>query len=391
MGATLAFDPFSQEAHDDPYPMYARLRAFGRPVFDEQLEMWAVSTHDDVVGVVRDWASFSSAQGEDIDDSATLFPRGNLLEHDPPDHRFLRGIIQGRFSPKAICARLEPDVRAEVGRIVALLTELERVDVAAELAWSVPVSVVMGFLGLPQSDRAQLMQWEMQFQERVPGDAAPPAIASAAAGELAAYFADVIDDRRRSPREDLLTFIAQAESDGTSIGDAAVGMAHVIFAAAIDTTASFLTNTLYLLDEHRDQRRWLLDHMELLEPALEECLRYESPVQNAKRTLTQAVELNGASMPEGATVAVLFGSANRDERRYDAADRFDLQRTPLRNLAFGEGIHHCLGAPLARMEGRVALEAILRAMPDYELAEAPERFSSHVLRGFSRLVIAPRG
>ena len=180
----------------------------------------------------------------------------------------------------------------------------------------------------------------------------------AAAGHISEYFAAVIEDRRRSPREDLLTFIANGGADGAPIGDAAVGMAHVIFAAAIDTTACFLNNTVYLLDRHRDQRRWLLENLDSLEPALEECLRFESPVQNAKRTVTKAVELNGSSMPQGATVAVLFGSANRDEHRYEEADRFDLQRPQQRTLVFGEGIHHCLGAPLARMEGRIAIGAL---------------------------------
>ncbi|MFZ2049502.1 MAG: cytochrome P450 [Solirubrobacteraceae bacterium] len=388
---TLAFDPFSLQAHEDPYPMYAKLRALGRPAFDEQLGMWTVATHADVIDVLRDWETFSSAQGEDIDDSASYFPPGNLLEHDPPDHRFLRSVIQGPFSPKAIRARLEPYVQAEADRLVAQMAALERADFAMEFAWSLPTSVVMEFLGLPREDREQLTRWQMQFMERVPGDRRPPSSAMAAAGHLAEYFAAVIDDRRRSPREDLLTFIANGEAGGAPIGDAAVGMAHVIFAAAIDTTASFLNNTVYLLDRHRDQRRWLLENPDSLEPALEECLRFESPVQNAKRTVTKAVELNGSSMPQGATVAVLFGSANRDEHRYEEADRFDLQRPQQRTLAFGEGIHHCLGAPLARMEGRVAIGALLRVMPDYELAETPERFRSHVVRGFSRLVIAPAG
>lgn len=387
----LAFDPFSLQAHEDPYPMYERLRALGRPAFDEQLGMWSVATHADVIGVLRDWESFSSAQGEDIDDSASYFPPGNLLEHDPPDHRFLRGIIQGPFSPKTIRARLEPFIQAEVDRLVAQMAMHEQADFAMQFAWSLPTSVVMEFLGLPREDRERLTHWQMEFMQRVPGDRQPPASAMAAAGHLSEYFAAVIEDRRRSPREDLLTFIAKGEAEGVPIGDAAVGMAHVIFAAAIDTTASFLTNTVYLLDRHRDQRRWLLEHLDALEPALEECLRFESPVQNAKRTVTKAVELNGASMPEGAKVAVLFGSANRDRHRYEDADRFDLQRQPQRTLAFGEGIHHCLGAPLARMEGRIAIGAVLNAMPNYELAEMPERFRSHVVRGFSRLVIAPEG
>ncbi len=386
----IAFDPFSREAHEDPYPMYARLRAHGQPVFDEQRGMWAVATHDDVSAVLRDWSSFSSAYGEDIDDTSAHFPRGNLLEHDPPDHRLLRGIIQGTFSPKALRARLEPVVHAEAERIVERLSAGGPVDVASELAWPLPVSVVMEFLGLPRRDRDQLVRWQLQFMERVPGDPAVPPSARAAAEQLAAYFAEVIADRRRTPREDLLTFIAQAQADGESIGDAAVGMAHVIFAAAIDTTATFVTNTLQLLDEHRDQRRWLLEHIEALEPALEECLRFESPIQSARRTAVCDVELNGASIPRGAVLALLFGSANRDERRYDDAERFDLTRPAQRTLAFGEGIHHCLGAPLARMEGRIAIEAILRAMPAYEVAEEPVRFRNHVLRGFERLVLDPR-
>ncbi|MBS1883329.1 MAG: cytochrome P450 [Actinobacteria bacterium] len=388
---TATFDPFSQAAHDDPYAMYAELRAAGGPVYDEARQMWALSRYADIQAALRDWSSFSSTGGEDIDDTVHLVRPGNLLEHDPPEHRILRGSVQGRFNPKTIRTAIGPFVEGQVEEMVAQMLEEDTVDAAEVLGWALPVGVVMELLGLPLADREFLVDRQKAFIERVPGDPAPPEEARIAATALDRYFADVIEGRRRAPREDLLSFLAAAEFTGTAEVDHAVGMAHVIFAAAVDTTACFLMNTMYLLGSHPDQRDWALDHMDELDQVLEESLRFESPVQNAKRTTTEEIVVGEARIPEGEAVALLFGSANRDEARYAAADRFDVRREPLRNLAFGDGIHHCLGAPLARLEGRIVIEAILQAMPDYAVVEEPERFHSHVIRGLSRLLIAPRG
>jgi hypothetical protein len=384
------FDPFSQEAHEDPYPLYANLRAIGHPTFNQRRHLWIVATHDDVIAVLRDWRVFSSAQGEDIYDSASEFGAGNLLVSDPPDHRVLRGIVQGSFSPAAIRDRLEDFVRREVNQLVGALLGHDEVDAATDLAWALPTAVVMEWLELPRSDQTQLAQWQRQFMERILGNTKLSERAEAAAAALADYFTAVIADRRKSPRDDLLSFLARATSQGQSIGDSAVALAHMIFGTAIDTTASLVTNALYLLDRHRDERSWLLAHINQLDSALEEILRFESPVQNAKRTTTEEVVLNEIAIAKGSRVAVLFGSANRDETRYHLADHFNLQRQPQRNVAFGDGIHHCLGAPLARLEARVALQAVLRAMPRYEIVHAPERFHNHIVRGYSRLVIAPQ-
>jgi cytochrome P450 len=379
------YSPFSPEVQADPYPVYRRLRD-DFPIYrNAELEFWAISRYDDVVAVSRDWRTYSSAAGVDIDDTGGEFGDGNFLEEDPPLHDLLRGVVRTEFIPKNLRAALTPFVRQEVERIVADLKSRPAVDFARELAWQLPVVVVSRLMGFPAGDRDQLLAWEEAFALRVPTLGQLPPFAVRAGAALRSYFAGLIETRRTQPQGDLLTSIATAAPDGEDIGDSALGMVFILFVAAIETTASLITQSLRLLAEHPEQREWLSENLGAIPEAVEEVLRFEAPVQNIKRTTVSAAELLGEQIPAQSTVLLLTGSANRDERRFPDPDRFDISREPKRHLAFGEGIHHCIGAPLARLEGQIVIETILAEMPDYSLIGTPTRLPNNIVRGYTSL------
>jgi cytochrome P450 len=381
----MEYDPFSHDTMVDPYPVYRHLRDHAPLYRNERLDFWAVSRYDDVVAVSRDWKTFSSSFGVDIDDTGGEFGHGNFLEEDPPLHDLLRAVVRTEFIPKNLRAALEPFVRSQVERIVGDLKTRPAVDFGRELAWELPVLVVSRLVGFPPEDRERLRQWEERFALRVPTLPVLPPFAIEAGTALRTYFAELVEERRREPHDDLLTKIAQAEVDGAPIGSGALGMVFILFVAAIETTASLVTQSLRLLALHPEQREWLRDDLSAVPQAVEEVLRYEAPVQNIKRTTLSDTELLGEDIPEGSTVLMLAGSANRDERRFPRPDDFDVRREPKRHLAFGEGIHHCIGAPLARLEGQIVLETILSEMPDYDLVGTPQQLPNHIVRGYVSL------
>lgn len=381
----VEYNPFSAEVQADPYPVYRYLRDHAPLYRHEELAFWAVSRYEDVVAVSRDWSTFSSSYGVDIDDTGGEFGQGNFLEEDPPLHDLLRAVVRTEFIPKNLRAALEPFVRQEVEGIVGDLRSRPAVDFARELAWELPIRVVSRLMGFPEEDRERLRQWEETFALRIPTLAQLPPFATKAGAALRSYFASLIEARRATPQEDLLTKIATAEIDGAEIGNGALGMVFILFVAAIETSASLITQSLRLLALHPDQREWLADNASRVPDAVEEVLRYEAPVQNIKRTTLSDTDLLGETIPKGSTVLMLTGSANRDERRFPQPDVFDVQREPQRHLAFGEGIHHCIGAPLARLEGQVVIETVLAEMPGYALVGAPVRLPSNIVRGYVSL------
>jgi cytochrome P450 len=385
----VEYDPFSPEIQADPYPVYRHLRDHAPLYRNERLDFWAVSRYDDVVAVARDWKTYSSSFGVDIDNTGGEFGHGNFLEEDPPLHDQLRAVVRTEFIPKNLKAALEPVVRSEVERMVGDLKTRPAVDFGRELAWELPVLVVSRLMGFPLEDRDRLRQWEETFALRIPTLPVLPPFATRAGATLRRYFADLIDSRRRDPRDDLLTKIAEAEVGGADIGSGALGMVFILFVAAIETTASLITQSLRLLALHTEQREWLRDNPSAVPQAVEEVLRYEAPVQNVKRTTLSDTELLGEALPKGSTVLILTGSANRDERRFPRPDEFDVRREPKRHMAFGEGIHHCIGAPLARLEGQVVLETVLSEMPDYDLVGTAQRLPNNIVRGYLSLPARP--
>lgn len=382
----MDFDPFSAEMREDPYPAYRWLRDQAPVYHSKTRGFWALSRYEEISTALRSTRQLSTAAaGEDIDDTGSLIPAGNFLEADPPLHTALRSIVSSFFAPRDLRRRLRPVVEREVDALVAELAAEEAPDLASQFAWRLPISVVAHMLGLEMNDRARLRHLIDILQRKEAGQATVDDVARGAAAELADYFAGVVEDRRKNPRDDVLTMVSNALVDGRPIGSRAVGMSMLLFVAATDTAACLITNGLNLLRNHPDQRAWLASHPSAIEGAVEEILRYESPVQNAKRTVVEEIVLNGVTIPEGAPLFLFFGSANRDETRVAASEVFDVTRQPAPHLAFGAGIHRCIGAPIARLEGQLAINAILKRWPNYEVRGSPTRIDSNVIRGLTEL------
>jgi cytochrome P450 len=386
---SFAFDPFSREARENPYPAYRHM------LDDEALRLYrndesgfvAVTRYDDVIGVLRDWATFTSAQGVEIDESSSEFGEGVFLQEDPPLHTHLRSVVHPDFSPKEIRQQFESRVRAQANSFLDELADSGHPDFGDHVTWRLPTFTVSELLGLPADDLKWLIEVEERFQRRVIGQVTPPEDAAEASQELCDYFSVHLQESRRRPREGLLSKIANATMNGEPIGEAALGLSLIVFTAATDTTSCLLSNALYHLEAHPEQREWLCSNLDHIPAAIEEVLRFDSPLQVTKRVTAVGTSLAGVDVPAGADVFILYGAANRDQRRFEDPDSFNIQRGAKRNIAFGEGIHHCIGAPLARLEARVLLECVLTRLPDYSLGEGATRFESHMMRGFRRLPV----
>jgi cytochrome P450 len=377
------FDPFGPEAREDPYPAYRRM------LEDETLRFYrndergfvAVTRYDDAVEVLRDWSTFTSSRGVDIDESSYYFGEGVFLQEDPPVHKLLRNVVHADFSPKSIRSLLEGPITAEAEGLLDRLADADEPDFGRELTWRLPTRAIGILLGLPQDDLEWLIDVELRYQRRIIGQVAVPDDAIRASEQLHDYFSALIQERRSHQSEGLVSRIANASVGGQPIGDAAIGMSLIIFAAAIDTTACLLGNALCLLEAHPEQRRWLRNNRQHIPEAVEEVLRFESPLQVTKRVAVTDTLLAGTEIPADTDVYIFYGAANRDQRRFEDPDHFDIRREARRNLAFAEGIHHCIGAPIARMEAIIVLELVLKRMPGYSLLPGSTRFESHMMRG----------
>jgi cytochrome P450 len=381
---SVAFDPLVQ---DEPYAAYRELRR-SLPVYrNEARGFWALSRFEDVQRAAREWTAYSSADGVNLDDTLSLTGPGNFISADPPGHDRLRRVVRGRFTPAAVNA-MEAAVHGDVQAALATARADGGFDAADALAWTIPVRTVSRLLGLPVQDERLLKGWLRAVIHREADSDRLPDSARAAAGELRAYLIGHVAERRRTPGDDLLSDIVAGQARG-EIDEAEIpGMCILLYIAGTETVADFIGNALVALAEHAEQRALLAGEPDRATAAVEELLRYESPVQYQVRTATADTALHGVTIAAGDRVALLWGAANRDERRWERADELDVTREPKRNLAFGEGIHHCLGAPLARLQGRIVLQETLAALPHYRLDGPVERIATHNTRGVARLPLA---
>jgi cytochrome P450 len=385
----VKYDPFTQQMLDDPYPTYQAMLERAPVLKNEERGFWTLCRFDDVQAAARTWQTFSSDEGVDLDYMAKLMcGPGDFLDYDPPRHGQLRDIIKRRFTPKAF-EQLTPKIQVIVDELLDELVERGGGDIVADLAGPIPIRVVTALLGFPQEDLPKLTDLQMKSITRTPGELRLPKVALDATAELRDYFADAAALRRRNPTDDVITdMVTRKAGDRYMTEPEIIGMCFLLWIAGFDTTRSLIENGLQRLDEFPDQRAILVREPERMREAVEELLRFESPVQNAARTTQTEVTMHDVTIPAGARIALLFGAANRDPRRWENPDKLDFTRESKRNLAFGEGIHHCLGAPLARLEGRIALKAFLERVPEYQIEYPLERIPIQNLRLFKRLPIS---
>jgi cytochrome P450/ferredoxin-NADP reductase len=396
--AALDYDPFRPDFYtSDPFGVYRRLRDEAPVAYDERRGWWVLTRFEDVRAAALDADTFRSFEGMDIDDSRLeQVPPGSIGSMDNPRHDQVRSVVQPYFLPRRI-AELEDGIRAVVRDLVASWRDRgaggrATVDIAQELAWPMPFDVFFHLMGLPsrhaedpveRARREQLEHWTHELKDRVPGTPHLTPVARAATAAVQQYFIDLLEDRRRRAREDLVTRFVQAEIDGVPFVDAQVtpssevsGLMMILFLGGVESTAG-LTGTLFrMLAENPDQRALLQADPSLIPAAVEEAMRLITPLQLTARTTSREVTLHGVTIPAGGRVVLVMGAANRDERQFPDPDRFDLTRPRGRHLGFGEGVHGCLGAPLARLEARIALEEALPVLGDYELAGPPTFYPS---------------
>lgn len=384
--ATLSkprYDPYSAVTIADPYPIYERLRESHPLYHNEQLGFYALSRYADIVEYGRDWQTFSYAHGADIDDTGDAFGPGNFLELDPPAHTTLRNIVRKAFSPKALTAWLEEIVEHEANELLGALIARGEGDFGTQVAWALPMRVASKLIGFPREDLSMLEALEQDFAHRKLGERTVPPAAAAASNQLRSYFADLIAaTKARRSSDGLIAMIADAE-----IGiEKGASMAFLLWAASVETTACMLTNGAVLLDLHPDQRELLSRDSMAIPAAVEEILRFEAPLQVMRRTTTRPVEIYDCAIPTGSSIFTVYGAANRDKRKFPDADRFDVTREPQRHLAFGDGIHHCLGAPLARLEGRIVFRTLIEQSPRYAVRhDGLRRLEHYIVRGYTHV------
>jgi cytochrome P450 len=376
---------------DDPYPIYRRLRDEAPLHHDVQSDLWVLTRFDDVQAAAKDWETFSSTvggRGNDVDDTFELFlPAGDLAGVDPPVHTRLRGALRLAFSPSALRTRFEPIVRRKAVQLIEAFGEGGRADFARDLARPLPATTMFSWFGFPESDHPQLLGWFGEMLERDPGEPALPDRALAGRDRMRAYMQAAAADRRRSPNEDLMSFLVEAVEAGQISADELTGGAMLLFVAGITTTSGLISNSLLHLDRFPDQRDRIRDDPSILPAAIEELLRYDAPIQALARTATKDIEAHGRVIPEGARVALVWASANRDERRWADPDRLDIDREPQRHVSFGDGIHHCLGAPLARMEARIVFEELFARIPEYSVCGPIVRIKTPTDRALESLPV----
>lgn len=382
------YDPLTHTCAEDPYPIYRRLRDEFPLYRNEERDCWVLSRFDDVRAASRDFKRFSSEGGVELGLPAHILGIGDFIESDPPRHDRMRRVVHEHFNPKRI-SMLEQEIRERVERLVAPMLERGSGDMMRELAVPLPMLTILRFLGFPESDTEMVRGWLTDWSERLPGTDELPPVVIETNQRLVEYLGAVTDEYRHNPREDVLTAVALAAADGRLAEEEVSGICLELLIAGWGTTTGLLSNAFYLLAQHADQRTILAADTAAIPAGVEEILRFEAPVQNLMRTTTEDIEMYDTVIPRGGRVILLYAAANRDDRRWDDPDRFDVTRPPRRNLAFGEGIHHCLGAPLARLEARIALEVVLARAPTYTLTSSCERTqSSGVVRKFEQLPVA---
>ncbi len=394
------YDPRDPETRADPFPLYRRLRERDPVHWSEPLKGWVLTRYADVRAVLND-GDFSADRITPFADHLTAGKQAALARFgralgrwavflDPPDHTRIRGTMNRAFTARAV-DRMAPAVAGIVEGLLDRVAPAGDMDVIADFAYPLPVAVIGHMLGVPQTDLWRLKKWSDELATVVGTAQNTPDKHERAARswrEMSAYFADLIADRRRNPGDDVLSDLIAARDEGALDDQELLSNAILLLFAGHETTTNLIGNGLLALLRHPEALAALRRDPGLVDSAVEELLRYDGPAQAVTRIARVDKTLGDRRIRAGDRVFVMINAANRDPAEFESPDRLDLARRPNRHLAFGYGIHFCLGAPLARLEARTALSALLRRMPDLALAaERPEWIDSLVFRGLRALPV----
>lgn len=381
----MAADPdvFSFEFREDPYPFYRALRET-RPVYREpRYGGFLLTRFDDVLEALLDPATFSSAHGPGPMPSSSLSSTAALPATDPPHHDQLRTLVSRGFTPRRV-AESEPRIEALTRELLEALPG-DEFDLVPALSIPLPVFVIAEMLGVEPARLPEFRRWSDAFVGLLESDPTPE-LMDAAQG-LLAYFGGLAEERRRAPKDDMISALVHAEIDGRRLEQSELdGFFIVLLVAGNETTTNLISNQLRILSERPDLWKRLREDRRLIPAAIEETVRYDTPVQNLGRQTTRDVAIRGAEIPKDSRVILSYGAANRDPAAFEAAEEYRVDREERRHLGFGQGVHFCLGAGLARLEGRIALNALLERFERIEPGgAAPVRLQSSVIRGFESL------
>lgn len=400
---TAEFNPIAPGMLSDPHTANRALREQKPVHFNEMMEAWVFTRYDDVDAVLMD--NRFSAQRDNAKTRLSEMARAQranedfgpftrvptMLASDPPVHTRLRKLVSKAFTPRAV-KDLRPRIQEIVDELLDAAAEKGTFDLVTDLAYPTPVIVIAEMLGVPAADRGSFKRWSDDIVATLGGPFVSPDTVEAArksVHELVDYLHVIIADRRKNPRDDLISGLIAAEEDGSVLSEDEIHATTILLlVAGNETTTHLISNGAYALLQNRDQWELLKNDPSLITSAIEELLRYDGPVQATARVATEPIDVAGVTVEPWQIAMVLLGSANRDPSKFPDPDRLDITRNPTDHLGFGDGIHFCLGAPLARAEAQIAIGTLVNRFPDLKQESEPEWGGTFIIRGVESLQVS---
>jgi cytochrome P450 len=385
------YDPYDVAITADPYPTYARLREEAPIYYNDRYDFWALSRHTDVEKALSNWEVFSNQRSDILELMKSDFdmPRGVMMFEDPPVHTMLRGLMSRVFTPRRM-AEVEDQIRQFCIRCLDPLVGSDGFDIIAELASMMPMRVIGMLMGIPEDEQISVRDANDANLRTKPG--APMKVLKADAIADGSIYADYVDWRAKNPSDDLMTALLNVEFDDENgvrrklTRKEVLHYTQVVAGAGNETTGRLIGWLAKVLAEHPDQRREVEEDRSLLLRAVDETLRFEPTGPHVARYIARDFECYGTTVPASSAMLLLFGAANRDPRRYQDPDNFSIHRDNISHLTFGKGLHYCLGANLARLEGKVALDELLNRFPEWDIDYETMRLApTSTVRGWERL------
>ncbi len=384
------FDPYAYETHEDPYPVYERLRRLAPAYWNDDIGFWALSRHADVLEGFLNTARYSNTGGVSLDQGDMGDPASttSFLAMDPPRHTKMRGLVSRGFTPRRV-AELEPKIRALAVHYIGTFLDQDGCEFIEAFAGRLPMDVISEMLGVPPKDRSMLRAWADLVLHREEGYTGVPQAGLDAALHLIGYFDELVKERKKKPGDDLVSALLDAELDGEKLLDGdVIAFLFLMIIAGNETTTKLLGNMLYWISRNPDQHDKVRDDPSAIPLWVEETLRYDNSSQALMRTVAEEHSLHGKTLREGDRVLLLVGAGNRDGEVFAQPDTFDIERDTTASLSFGRGTHFCLGASLARLEARVSVEELQKVISDFSVVESGlVRVHSSNVRGFSAVPI----